>query len=58
MNVSESQIDNLKPGIYYLRVKTIDADGFAGPFGPVQQIEVPTKTNYWWLLLLLVPFAL
>lgn len=58
VNVSESQIDNLKPGIYYLRVKTIDADGFAGPFGPVQQIEVPTKTNYWWLLLLLVPFAL
>ena len=35
------------------------ADGFAGPFGSVQQMEVPTKTNYWWLLLLpLVLFVL
>ncbi|RFC37549.1 MAG: FecR family protein [Candidatus Nitrotoga sp. LAW] len=59
VNISQSQIDAPQPGIYYLRVKTIDADGFAGPFGPVQQIEVPTKTNYWWLLLLpLVPFVL
>ncbi|CAH1387883.1 FecR domain-containing protein [Candidatus Nitrotoga sp. M5] len=57
VDINQSQIDNLKPGTYYLRVKTIDAEGFAGPFGPVQQIEVPTKT-YWWLLLLLVPFAL
>ncbi|MEQ1582782.1 MAG: FecR domain-containing protein [Candidatus Nitrotoga sp.] len=59
VNISQSQIDNPQPGIYYLRVKTIDADGFAGPFGSVQQIEVPTKTNYWWLLLLpLVLFVL
>ena len=58
VNISQSQIDNPKPGTYYLRVKTIDADGFAGSFGPVQQIEVPTKTNWWLLLLLLVPFAL
>jgi Tfp pilus assembly protein PilX len=58
VNISQSQIDSPEPGIYYLRVKTLDADGFAGPFGPVQQIEVPTKTNYWWLLLLLVPFVL
>ncbi|CAH1905933.1 putative peptidoglycan binding protein [Candidatus Nitrotoga sp. HW29] len=70
VNISQSQIDSLEPGIYYLRVKTIDADGFAGPFGsaqrievptktnePVQQIKVPTKTNYWWLLFLLVPFV-
>lgn len=59
VNISQRQIDGPKPGIYYLRVKTIDADGFAGPFGSVQQIEVPTKTNYWWLLFLpLVLFVL
>ncbi|RFC37691.1 MAG: FecR family protein [Candidatus Nitrotoga sp. SPKER] len=84
VTINQNQIDNPQPGIYYLRVKTIDADGFAGPFGPVQQIEVPTKIslpvqqieppiktsepaqqmeaptklNHWWLLLLLVPFAL
>ncbi len=36
-------------GTYYLRVKTIDADGFAGPFGQAQQIEVP-PSPWWWLL--------
>ena len=36
-------------GTYYLRVKTIDADGFAGPFGQAQQIDVPTSP-WWWLV--------
>ncbi len=36
-------------GTYYLRVKTIDTDGFAGPFGQAQQIEVP-PSPWWWLL--------
>ncbi len=36
-------------GSYFLRVKTIDADGFAGPFGQAQQIEVPTSP-WWWLV--------
>ena len=36
-------------GTYYLRVKTIDADGFAGPFGQAQQIDVPSSP-WWWLL--------
>ena len=40
-------------------VKSIDADGFAGPFGAVQQLEVPSQQNWWWLLLLLlVPIGL
>jgi hypothetical protein len=37
-------------GTYHLRVKTIDADGFTGPYGQTQQIEVPRRTP-WWLLL-------
>ncbi len=36
-------------GTYYLRVKTIDADGFAGPFGQAQQIDVPSSP-WWWLI--------
>jgi hypothetical protein len=36
-------------GSYHLRVKTIDADGFAGPFGQAQQIDVPSSP-WWWLL--------
>jgi hypothetical protein len=44
------------PGTYHLRVKTLDADGFAGPFGPSQQIDVP-RSKVWLLfpgLLLLI----
>ncbi len=44
-------------GTYYLRVKTIDADGFAGPFGQPQQIEVPSSP-WWWLLVPAVLFLL
>jgi hypothetical protein len=40
--------------VYHLRVRTIDADGFEGPYGGAQQVEVPRRFN-WWLLLLLVP---
>jgi hypothetical protein len=40
---------NPPSGTYYMRVKTIDPDGFAGPFGQTQQIEVPTSP-WWWLL--------
>ena len=44
-------------GVYFLRVKTIDADGFAGPFGQAQQIEVPSSP-WWWLLVPAVFFLL
>lgn len=39
-----------EPGTYHVRVKTIDADGFAGPFGQTQQVDVP-RSKWWWLLL-------
>ena len=38
------------PGLYFVRVSTIDADGFEGRFGAAQQIEVPPDQP-WWLLL-------
>ncbi|MCP3868460.1 MAG: LysM peptidoglycan-binding domain-containing protein [Gammaproteobacteria bacterium] len=34
------QLATPKPGIYFSRVRTIDEDGFAGPFGPYQRIEI------------------
>ncbi len=43
-------------GTYYMRYRSIDADGFIGPYSSAQTIEV--KANRWWLLLLLVPFLL
>ncbi len=39
-----------EPGLYYVRVRTIDADGFEGRFGAAQQVEVP-QDRRWWLLL-------
>jgi hypothetical protein len=45
------------PGDYFMRVKAIEADGFAGPFGATQKFTVP-GTFPWWLLLLLIPVAL
>jgi hypothetical protein len=36
-------------GDWFLRVRTQDADGFIGPFGETQRIEVP-RSPWWWLL--------
>lgn len=40
-------------GTYYLRTKTIESDGFEGPWGPPQTIDIPYANPYWMLL----PFA-
>jgi len=40
-----------EPGRYYLRARSIEADGFAGGFGSVQQIDVAKPPiSKWWLL--------
>ncbi len=44
-------------GEYFIRVRTIDPDGFIGPFGAPQSINVPYDDLYW-LLVLLPLFAL
>lgn len=38
-------------GTYFIRIRTLDPDGFEGPFGSPQTIEVP-RSLYWWLLML------
>lgn len=38
-------------GEYFIRVRTIDADGFVGPFAAAQSIDVPY--DFYWLLTLL-----
>ncbi len=43
-------------GEYFIRVRTIDPDGFVGPFAAPQSIDVPY--NYYWLLTLLPLLAL
>ncbi len=56
--ISESRITVPKPegGTYYMRIKTIESDGFNGPWGTPQTIEIPGETPYWLMLLLLLPF--
>ena len=38
------------PGRYFLRVRTIDDDGYEGPFSPVQVVEI--KPENWWMLII------
>jgi len=50
--VDEPQVELRRPsgGRYFMRIRTIEADGFSGPFGKPQHIEVPASR--WWLLVL------
>jgi hypothetical protein len=47
-NLPELLLDPPRPGTYYLRVRTIESDGFVGPYGAAQQFEVP-RSLWWWL---------
>ena len=46
--VSEPQLTVPRPesGFYYLRMRLIDTDGFIGPYGATQRINVP-PASYW-----------
>jgi hypothetical protein len=46
--LAEPQIAISRPdaGLYYLRVRTIDSDGYAGPYGAPQRISIPPE-SYW-----------
>lgn len=58
-STDQAFIDVPRPeaGEYYMRIRAIEADGFVGPFGAAQRFTVPASPA-WWLLLLLIPFAL
>lgn len=46
-----------QPGIWYLRVRSLAADGFEGDWAPTQAITVPEPApafRIWWLLPLLL----
>lgn len=42
------EIPKLESGTYYIRICTIDADGFVGPFSKPQSLSVPY--NFYWML--------
>lgn len=51
-------IETPPPGTYYVRIRSFESDGTAGPWGKPQQFAVPA--NHWKALLVLLPllFAL
>jgi hypothetical protein len=49
VDAAQATLPRPGPGTYYLRVRTITADGFAGPYGGAQQIELP-HSRWLWLL--------
>lgn len=54
---AQASLERPAPGRYYLRVRSVDAHGQAGPWGSVQQLDVPQPRWLWLLplgLLLLV----
>jgi hypothetical protein len=54
--VSEPQVSiaRLEVGQYFLRVRTIDDDGYEGPFSATQLVDIPPED--WWLLI--IPFLI
>jgi len=48
-NLPELVLDKPPHGTYYLRVRTIEADGFVGPYGSAQQFKV-SLSLWWWLV--------
>lgn len=53
---ASATIERPKGGSYFMRVHIIDVDGYVGPYGPVQRIEIPYKIPSW--VLMVVPAVL
>ncbi len=55
--IADAQVSmpSLEGGVYYMRIKTIEKDGFSGAYGPAQRIEIPRSSAWWLLLPLLAP---
>ena len=47
-----------EPGSYFVRVRALGADGFAGPYGQPQQVDVARSVKWWWMLIPALVFLL
>jgi hypothetical protein len=52
LNEPRTSIERPSAGVYFLRVRATDPDGFVGPYSATQRIDVAARP--WWLLLLLL----
>ena len=57
LSAPELEIPIPGPGEYFVRIRTIDPDGFIGPYGSAQAIDIP-RDGWYWFLVLLPLFAL
>jgi hypothetical protein len=48
--VAEWLLRKPAPGAYFVRVRAVDAEGFVGPWGATQQVDVPRSLEWLWLL--------
>jgi hypothetical protein len=48
-------LQDLEPGLYYVRVQAIGADGYTGPWGTAQSFTMPEVPQHWRALFLLIP---
>lgn len=55
---AEATLARPPAGVYYLRARTVEADGAAGPYGAAQRIDVPERSNPWLMLIPLTVFLL
>jgi len=53
---AEFTLQDLAPGVHYVRVQAIGDDGYTGPWGSTQSFSVPEAApSPWRALLLLIP---
>lgn len=50
-------LSDFQSGVYFIRVATVDADGYAGPFSAYQKVSVPEPPPPWWAYLFPVILA-
>ncbi len=46
VDVPQLELDRPGGGTWYVRVQTLEDDGYAAPYGPVQQIRLPCRLCY------------
>lgn len=47
LDTSHFAIPDAEQGYYYMRVSTIDSEGYQGPYSPVQAFQVPGPDRSW-----------
>ena len=58
LSATEITLPGIEPGTYFFRVRGVSAEGVAGPYAPVNRLDVPGEPLSPAWLLLLTPLLL